>query len=166
MDKSGGALPKFRAVKQALGVVAVVAGIALGAGAWSGMRAARTAEGGLWPTYSDAALQGALAARQPVVMDFSASWCAECRELEHKTFSDAKVQKALGPFQKLRVDLDGANISQASALQKRWKVSGLPAIVFVDASGQEVPAARVGGFIPPEEFLSKVELVTPKVAAR
>jgi thiol:disulfide interchange protein DsbD len=99
-------------------------------------------------------------------MDFSASWCSECRELEHMTFSDPAVQKALVPFVKMKVDLDGKNIAQAEELRKRWKVSGLPAIVFLDATGKEIPAARVGGFLPPDKFLSKVELVTPKVAAR
>lgn len=163
MDRSGGALPKFRAAKKTLGAVAIVAGIALGAGAWN---AARVAEAALWPTYSDAALQSALTAGKPIVLDFSASWCAECRELEHKTFSDPGVQKALEPFTKLRVDLDGANIAQAEELQKRWKVSGLPAIVFVDESGNEVATARVGGFLPPDKFLGKVELAHPKVAAR
>jgi len=163
VDKSGGALPKFRVAKKALGALAIVAGLALGTNAWNH---ARTASAALWPTYSDASLQAALDAGKPVVMDFSASWCAECRELEHKTFTDPGVQKALEPFTKLRVDLDGANLAQAEELQKRWNVAGLPAIVFLDASGQEVQAARVGGFLPPEKFLAKVELVTPKLAAR
>lgn len=163
VDKSGGALPKFRAAKKAAGVVAVLAGLVLGATAWNAARAVKAAQ---WPIYSDAALQSALSAGKPVVMDFSASWCAECRELEHKTFSDSKVQAALEPFEKLRVDLDGANIAQAEELQKRWKVSGLPAIVFLDKSGAEVASARVGGFLPPDKFLSKVELVRPRVAAR
>lgn len=111
-----------------------------------------------WPVYSDAAFQAALAEGKPVVLDFTASWCAQCHELEAKTFSQQEVREVLKPFMLFRVELDGANRDQADELQKKWKVAGLPTVVFLNSSGTEVAEARISGFEPPEKFIRLAEL--------
>ncbi|HEY3268489.1 MAG TPA: cytochrome c biogenesis protein CcdA [Armatimonadota bacterium] len=150
--------PRARAALATLGIVAGLAAGSIGTTAWQASHPSGATAAAAWPIYSDAALAESLQAGRPVVLDFSASWCAECRQLEHETFSDPAVQTALDGFTRLRVDLDGANKDQATDLQRKYRVAGLPAIVFLNASGQEIAMARVGGFLPPDQFLQKVAL--------
>ncbi len=159
-DPHGREMRAFQMVKVVIGTAVAVLGLYLGAAAVASMRTSDAADAARWPQYSDAAFEQARAAGQPIVMDFSASWCAACRELEHKTFTDPQVQAALEGYAKFKVDLDGVNKPQANELQKKWKVTGLPAIVFLDAEGQEVEPARVGGFLPPDAFLRQVALAS------
>ncbi len=151
-DRHGREARGFQTAKVTAGVLAAVLGLYLGAGAVQALRTPAEASGAQWPAYSDAAFQQARAEGRPIVMDFSASWCAACRELEHKTFTDPGVQATLAPYARFKVDLDGANMDQASELQKKWKVVGLPTIVFLDKDGNEIASSRIARFVPPSEF--------------
>lgn len=155
-ESHGGESPRFANNKRGLAVLAISAGVFLATVAWTGLNGPPPAREAAWTVYSDAAFQDARAAGKPIVLDFGASWCAACRELQDKTFPDPRVVDALTPFAKFRVDLDGANRSQEPALRARWNVKGLPDVVFINEVGQVVPAARVGGFLPPSQFLSKI----------
>ena len=70
---------------------------------------------------------------QLVFLDFHAPWCGACRKLEETTFADVNVQKTLGRFHLLKVDTD-----ENPALGKYFEVIGLPTILVVNASGQEL----------------------------
>jgi thioredoxin:protein disulfide reductase len=96
----------------------------------------------------DAALQ---TARRPVMLDFYADWCVACKEMEHRTFSDAAIRTRLGAALLLQVDVT-ANSANDKALLQRFGLFGPPGILFFNATGQELPAARVIGFVPPVQF--------------
>jgi thioredoxin:protein disulfide reductase len=96
----------------------------------------------------DAALQ---TARRPVMLDFYADWCVACKEMEHRTFSDAAIRTRLGAALLLQVDVT-ANSADDKALLQRFGLFGPPGILFFNATGQELPAARVIGFVPPVQF--------------
>ena len=103
----------------------------------------------------DAALAEAKAARQPVMLDFTAEWCISCKEMEHDTFPDASVIAALGPYMLLRSDVT-ANDKDDQALLQRFHSFGPPTIAFFDASGTERENYRLVGFVPPGEFSKHV----------
>lgn len=155
-ESHGGETPRFANNKRALGVLAVALGVFLATTTWKGAHGGQAAEVPQWTLYSDAAFDQARSAGQPIVMDFGASWCAACKELQDKTFPDAAVDNALQPFTKFRVELDGANRAQAQSLQAKWGVKGLPDVLFLDSKGRIVPGARVGGYLPPKDFLTRV----------
>ena len=82
-----------------------------------------------WRTYSDAAFREAVALRRPILLDFTADWCAACKELEHKTFSDPAVGRAAGRFVALRADMTNFGGPEAKQWQKRYGIKGLPTVV-------------------------------------
>jgi len=97
--------------------------------------------------------------RQPVMLDFYADWCVACKEMEHLTFSDAKVADAMRGMQLIQVDVT-ANSADDRALMKRFALFGPPGIILFNAGGQEVAAARVIGFQPAAAFLRQLQRVT------
>ena len=86
-----------------------------------------------------------LKASRPVMLDFYADWCVSCKEMEAFTFSDAAIQARLQGAVLLKADVT-RNSPEDRALLKRFGLFGPPGILFFNAQGQEVRAARVVGY--------------------
>lgn len=112
-----------------------------------------TAFSALWPAYSPSQVA---AAGRPTIIDFSASWCAPCKELDEKTFSDPRVHEALLKRALFKADLTRANSPEAVALSRQYEILGVPTVVFLDAAGQERRDLRLVGFEEPESFLRRL----------
>ena len=110
---------------------------------------------------SEAELQQALAENNKslVMLDLYADWCVACKEFEKETFSDPSVQKAFGDMLLLQVDMT-KNSEENRALMKKYKVLGLPTILFFNRDGKEIEGSRVNGFMPPVEFLQWIEKIS------
>ena len=110
---------------------------------------------------SEAELQQVLAENnKPLVMlDLYADWCVACKEFEKETFSDPSVQKAFGNMLLLQVDMT-KNSEENRALMTKYKVLGLPTILFFNRDGKEIEGSRVNGFMPPVEFLQWIEKIS------
>ncbi|RDE91617.1 protein-disulfide reductase DsbD [Haemophilus parainfluenzae] len=110
---------------------------------------------------SEAELQQALAENnKPLVMlDLYADWCVACKEFEKETFSDPSVQKAFGDMLLLQVDMT-KNSEENRALMTKYKVLGLPTILFFDRDGKEIEGSRVNGFMQSVEFLQWIEKIS------
>jgi len=119
---------------------------------------------GAWPqpvelpfkNYDPALLQAAQKAGKPVFVDFSASWCLPCKELEIKTFSDPKVHEALKGWVLLKADLTQYSSAPVEELKKTYGIMGVPTLVFVGTDGQERKDIRAVGFVTSREFLQKI----------
>ena len=110
---------------------------------------------------SEAELQQALAENNKslVMLDLYADWCVACKEFEKETFSDPSVQKAFGDMLLLQVDMT-KNSEENRALMTKYKVLGLPTILFFNQDGKEIEGSRVNGFMPPVEFLQWIEKIS------
>ena len=110
---------------------------------------------------SEAELQQVLAENNKslVMLDLYADWCVACKEFEKETFSDPSVQKAFGDMLLLQVDMT-KNSEENRALMTKYKVLGLPTILFFNRDGKEIEGSRVNGFMPPVEFLQWIEKIS------
>ena len=110
---------------------------------------------------SEAELQQALAENNKslVMLDLYADWCVACKEFEKETFSDPRVQKNFGDMLLLQVDMT-KNSEENRALMTKYKVLGLPTILFFNQDGKEIEGSRVNGFMSPVEFLQWIEKIS------
>jgi len=92
---------------------------------------------------------------KPILLDFRADWCVECKRMERDTFSDPNVQTALKKIALLQIDIT-QNSSEDRALLKRFGLIGPPALVFFSSDGAERINDRIIGFVDSDQLLSHV----------
>lgn len=93
-----------------------------------------------------------------VMLDLYADWCVACKEFEQYTFSDAGVQTQFQEFQLIQADVTRNN-AQDIEIFSRYKVLGLPTILFFDPEGKERPEYRVTGYMNAEDFEKHLEKI-------
>jgi thioredoxin:protein disulfide reductase len=94
-----------------------------------------------WQTDETAAYAKAKAENKGVMVEFSASWCKPCKELE-KQFVDAGVYDALhANFIPLKVDLTESDTVKEQQ-ESKYKRDTFPHVVFVASDGTELGRVR------------------------
>ncbi len=93
---------------------------------------------------------------KPVMLDFYATWCAACNELDHKTYSNPTVQSKLSQFVNIKLDFT-RNSDEVERLKKKYSIVGLPVVIFYDSKGNELHQKRIEKFVDSKEFLTLVE---------
>jgi thiol:disulfide interchange protein DsbD len=157
LDKSRAGFRAFAWMKSAAGIAGlVIATFILGSWLIQG-------PGVTWRDYSDKLLEEAAQNRKPVIIDFYATWCTPCRELEEITFHDpVVVKRGKRDYVMIKVDVTTAGNPLHERLLKQYGVKGVPTVVFLDQAGKERLDLRLVDFIPPEAFLKKMESATEK----
>ncbi len=165
--------PGWARLWKAVGMLALVAGVAMLVGALSGARdplrpLASIVGGGQaiagpvnWIRVDSLpALEARLRdAGRPVMLDFYADWCVSCKEMEAFTFSDPRVRAQMNNMLLLQADVT-ENSEQHKLLLKRFSLFGPPGIIFFDAQGREIKGLRVVGYQDSDRFLKVLAQAT------
>ncbi len=122
-----------------------------------------------WLHDERAALEQARATGKGLLIDFSAEWCAACKELDQHVFSHPAVKAEVAErFVPLKVDAT-EETDEVSRLETKYGVPGLPTVLLMacnDPPPQQQECAvpqdgpgRVTGFIPPDEMIERMRRI-------
>ena len=143
-------LPRPVQFRKAVGVLLAVVGLYMFVGGFT------TAESDLaWIADEAQGLETGRREGKPVMLDFYATWCAACIELEH-TYSDPAVKSKLSKFVNVKLDFT-RNSAEVERLKQKYGIVGLPVVIFFDSKGNQLTDKRLEKYVEPAEFLTLLE---------
>ncbi len=101
----------------------------------------------------DKSLLSAKQQRQPVFLEFYASWCSDCTDMDKKVFSKQVIRDAMSRYKTIRVDISKQS-DTVQTIKKRFGVYGTPFMVFFDKSGKRHDELTAAGYISKDKMLS------------
>jgi thiol:disulfide interchange protein DsbD len=114
-----------------------------------------------WTYDEDAAFERARAEGKGVMVDFAATWCIPCDELE-LTFGDDEVHGAItGSFVPLKLDVTD-DTERNDQLREKYGAATLPSVIFLDTKGRVL--ARVNRYLEPDPMMRVVRPAVKQLA--
>jgi len=114
-------------------------------------------DGIAWSLDEPGALAQAASEGKVTMIDFTADWCAACKELEHLTYTDPRVIDATRDMVTVMVDVTNNDDPEAARLLQKHAVGGLPTVRFLRPDGTAIDDLTISGYVPPEEFLAHID---------
>lgn len=98
-----------------------------------------------------------------VMLDFYATWCAACIELDKYTYANSVVASRLSEYVNVKLDFSSKS-EEGERLKEKYEIRGLPVVIFLDSDGN--PLKRFDEFIEAEKFLTILDALEQKEEAK
>ncbi|MBN1467007.1 thioredoxin fold domain-containing protein [candidate division KSB1 bacterium] len=141
----------FNWIRKIVGVILIVLGIVWIQGALQAKQSEIN-----WVHYQGQSVDMLLEEEKPIFIDFYADWCAPCKQLDRHTFTDRAVTETAESFIMLKVDCTTPD-DATQAFMDRFRVTGMPTLVFLTKSGDEIEELREIGFVPADKLLASMQ---------
>jgi len=152
-DNKGKTAPAFTKIKLLLAIVAIIYGT------WILKPESHEAKVDWAMLNSVESIESTIKSKNtPIMIDFYADWCAQCKELDKYTYTDKDVANLSKSFNTIKIDLTKEN----KAISDKYNIKGLPVVLFMNEKGEEIKELRVTGFLKPEEFIKKMKTTLDK----
>nr|WP_315140591.1 thioredoxin family protein [uncultured Flavobacterium sp.] len=103
-----------------------------------------------WQTDFATAQRIALATNRFILIDFWASWCGPCKQMDMDTWSNQEVNLLTEDFVMLKIDID-ANRELASM----YSITSIPNMFIIDANGKKL--ISFSGYKSPSQLKNEVK---------
>ncbi len=152
-DKNGHTSQVFMKIKYIISIIAIIYG------SWILKPESNSAEVQWNSLNSVESIENSIKSKGlPVMIDFYADWCAQCKELDKYTYTDKDVADLSKSFNNIKIDLTKEN----KGIAEKYNIKGLPVVIFMNAKGEEIKELRVTGFLKPDEFIKKMKIALEK----
>lgn len=96
---------------------------------------------------------------KPVFVEFYATWCEDCVDMDEKTLANPEVIAALQRFERIKVNIsDDTEITKA--FKKAYHVYGTPMLLFYDSQGQSMTSLNAAGFVNKDKLIQLLKEVS------
>lgn len=102
-------------------------------------------------------LAAARSERKPLIVDFVADWCVECRLME-AVFRKPDVQQRLADFRFVRADVTTID-ADTRALMRRFEIVGPPTILLFKPQDDTDPTIKIVGAVDADTLLAKLATI-------
>jgi len=112
-----------------------------------------------WGHDLESGLTEALQNGQPVLIDTWATWCANCRVLERKTFGRDEIIAESKRFKPLKIQLEKADTPETIAFMQKFNLKhySLPTTLLIDSEGNVRKIMQ--GVVEPDVMLREMQAV-------
>ncbi len=90
-------------------------------------------------------LASAKSQKKPAFLEFSASWCSDCHEMD-KVLNQSEVIKGMTGLVAVKVDISENN-AEIATIKKYFSIYGTPTMLFFDSEGKKLPELTAVGVI-------------------
>ncbi|MBN2411827.1 thioredoxin fold domain-containing protein [candidate division KSB1 bacterium] len=151
LDHAPGYTRSFKWIRAVIGIVLIVLGIT-----WTNSAIHSRPSDINWIHPGNETIESYINNEKPVFIDFYADWCAPCKQLDNKTFSDADVVEKAKLFTMIKIDCTVPDKATQEIMSK-YNVSGMPTLIFISKTGRVLTNLTEIGFVDAKQFISSMD---------